>query len=178
MKSKLVILDANIIIHAHENGYWAELVRRYQVFVGSIIVNESRFYVDAEQDQIEINLKTQIENGEIFKIEAAATDMAALEEKLVPDYLGRLDPGEREVLAYLTSRPTEELFFCTADMAAVKMMSVLDMGFRALSTEKLCDGFYPAKKLNPAYCEAAFKEALAKGIEEKRIALRKKGKLK
>jgi hypothetical protein len=174
MKPKLVILDANVIIHAHEHGYWAELVRRYFVYVGSVIAVESRFYFDAVGDQIEINLKAMIDKGQVRELEASSLDLARLEERLVSDYLAKLDPGEREVVAYLAARPDEEMFFCTADLAAVKMMSVLDMGSRAISTEKLCDGFYPAKKLHPAYRDEAFQRAKAKGIEEKRIALRKK----
>ncbi len=174
MKPKLVILDANVIIHAHENGYWTELIKRYQVYVGAIIVDESKFFFDEDNDQIAIDLASAIAKGEIAKIEAGGSDLALLEEKLVPDYLGMLHAGEREVIAYMAARQDEDYYFCTADLGAVKMMSVLDLGGRVLSTEKLCDGFYSAKKLRYPYREEDFKKALTQGLQEKGIALKKR----
>lgn len=174
MKTKLVILDANIIIHAHENGYWGELTQRYHLFVGSIIVGESKFYFDEENDSIAIDLKSAIEKKEIQVVEADAVDLARLGEKLTPRYFGMLHSGEREAVAFMAAHTDEDYFFCTADLAAVKLMSILDLGGKAMSCEKLCDGFFPAKKMQHHYREEDFKKALTQGLQEKGMALKKR----
>ncbi len=75
---KCVLLDANVIIEAHEVGIWKKLIDKVEIVVSSIVAHkESLFYSELEGGIPEpINLKRLIQDGKIKEISARPEEMA------------------------------------------------------------------------------------------------------
>lgn len=174
MKSRYVILDANVVIEAHKFGFWKALVTQYKISVTETILNEIKFYVDDHGFSIDIDLKAAVADGLIGVLEASLEELNAVGAKLNVEYAKGVDAGEFEAIAiFYSGRLGEDYLFCTADAVALKTMSVLDIGCYAVPVSKLLISIGYKGSIPSQYSEAYFKDKLAKGIIEKGIALRK-----
>lgn len=168
-KSKLVILDANVIITAHELGVWAHICNKYDVHVTKTVVkDEVRHFTSKKTSQkVSIDLKPQIENKTITEIEGDAQSLHRLFSK-TKSLSETIDPGETEAIALLLDKKFEEFRFCTGDQTAIKIMSALSISHMGLSMEKLLTDVGISKNgLHPSYSEKAFKSRVTDGFREK-----------
>ena len=174
MKSRLVILDADIIIYAHEHQLWRQITSQYEVYVTSIVLqDEAAYFTNTAERPVAIDLKSQSEQGIIHELTVDPSDIASLLAKAKESFLNTIDPGEIEALALLFSGNYPEYKFCTADTAAMKAMAVFEVGNQAISLEKLLrDIGNNACKFNRGYTEEKLKKSLADGHILKNIALK------
>ncbi len=176
MRSRLVILDANVIIDAFAGGFWDALVARYEVCITSIVLHsEVFFYEDAKGQRVPINLEPYLISKKVVEIAASTDELAALTERVNLNLLDRIDDGEQEALALLLTGRFDDHQFCTGDTRAIKALTRLSLGALGISLEELLTQIGMKKKLpNPSDSKAAFDRKKAEGIQEQEMFLRRK----
>ncbi len=127
VRSKLVILDANVIIDMHRNAIWERIVSLYEVHVPSTVANDEAVYFISKDDhqQRDINLHNDITNNRIKILEATTDNIKTLKDKVTDDYFNSIDPGELEAIALLLNGDYDEFKFCTGDKAAIKALTLI-----------------------------------------------------
>lgn len=174
MKSRYVILDANVVIDAHRLGFWRALVTQYRISVTETILNEVRFYEDDSGEKHDIDLQVSAQKGTIDVLAANAADLEAVQSKITLEFAKSVDPGELEAVAVLASGRCEDHRFCTADAVAIKLLAVLDLGAYGVPVKKLLEPIGYRKPVPRQYDEEYFRAKLADGMVEKKTALRNK----
>lgn len=166
-KPKYVLLDANIVIEAYELGIWQMLTGKTDVYVPSIVVNDEAILFKKEGSYIpeEINLRKQIDDGNIFELTADAADVAKLYNIFDTLFLENIHSGEREAFALLYAEKIEEMEFCTADAAPIKAIAMLQLSEKGVSFEALLKSIGIKKKLRKHFTKKWFKEKLKEGKE-------------
>lgn len=173
-KSKQILTDTVIIIDAHEHGYWEPLCDRYQIILPATILESEAFYFQSDRGKVGMNPTEWIKQGKVTRVEAKLEDFGILQKKLSSDFLASLDPGELEALALLMSKDHKDLFFTTADRAAIKALGVLGLSTRGISVEELLKESGAKRKDNckhfPAHLTKKwFQQILADGLSERSL---------
>ena len=174
MKSRFVILDANVVIDAHKHGFWTALVTQYRISVTETIANEVKFYEDDTGKRIDIDLRISAASGHIDILSATIPELEAVQAKINPETAKSVHAGELEAIALIATGNYEEQRFCTADAAAIKLLAILDLGVYGVPVKKLLEPIGYRKSVPRQYDEKYFSNKLAEGMIEKKIALRKK----
>ena len=133
----LLLLDADIIIHLFEQGYWNAVISRYKVYVASIVLREVKYYCDAQGKKITIDLFDYVNRGQIKEVEATPEEQAILLDRLREDNLDSLDAGELECIAILFIDRIPDIQFCVKDTLAIRALVALDLHEKALSLEEI-----------------------------------------
>jgi predicted nucleic acid-binding protein len=176
MKSRLVILDANVIIKAFAGNFWNTLIARYDVYVTSIVLrNEVYFYEDKLGQKIQIDVMTYVDSKKIKELTATSLEIAALVDKVNPNFMNRLDDGELEALALLLTGRFDEFLYCTGDTRAIKALASLNLASLGISLEELLTFIGQKGKLpDLSYSKKAFDRKKAEGLQEQTTFLKKK----
>ena len=174
MKSRYVILDANVVIDAHRLGFWTALVTQYKISITETILNEVQFYEDDAGEKHAIDLRASAQSGAIDVLAASLAELEAVQSKITVEFAKSVDRGELEAIAVLASGRCEDHRFCTADGVAIKLLAVLDFGAYGVPVNKLLEPIGYHKPVPHQYGEKYFNTKLAEGMVEKKIALRKK----
>lgn len=174
MKSRLVILDANVIIEAFRNSFWNGLVSHCEIYVPSIVLHtEVYHYQDDAGQKVLIDLISEINQGRIQEIVATCDEMAALEDLVNPNFMDRIDDGEKEALALLLTGRFDGHRYCTGDLRAIKALASLDLGAYGISLEELLSATGQKYKLpHPSYSKAVFNQKRAEGLQEQSLFIR------
>jgi len=175
MKSKLVILDANVIIDCHRNEVWKQIISSYEIYIpATIFYDEAKYFVSKNTDEKkDINLSQDKDHGKIKVIEAEISHIQNLKTFIKDDFFESIDPGEREAIALLKSGHYDDYVFCTGDKAAIRALTILDLSFQGISLEKLLkDASIKFEKFKPNYSESEFKKQQGKGLQEKNFLLK------
>lgn len=171
-KSKLVILDANVVINSHALKYWDPLTNRYEIYLPATVLHEEAFYFGGPHQEQPILLQQAIERRIIQKLEASLDDDRHLQSLIIPNFVSRIDPGEREALALLKNPKFKDFYFCTGDALPIQLLSVLGLANRGISVEKLLQEIGITKKLERHFTDAWFKQQLTRGFQEKHLWLK------
>lgn len=176
MRSRLVILDANVIIEAFRLSFWESIVNTYDVHVASTVIHvEVTHYRNENQEKVDINLKPLVESGKIKEITAESSDLISLEDKMNPNMLDLIHDGEKEVIALMNKGDLDEHLFCTGDIKAIKVISALGRGTQAISLEDILTKINKKDKLpNQSYSKRKFELSKAEGLQEQDIILKRK----
>ncbi|MGK5086331.1 type II toxin-antitoxin system VapC family toxin [Bdellovibrionota bacterium FG-2] len=176
MKSRLVILDANVIIKAFSGNFWKTLITQYDVYITSIVLHaEVYYYMDKNGQKISIDLTAGINSGKIIELTATPNEIATLVNKVNPNFMDRIDDGEQEALALLLTGRFEDFRYCTGDTRAIKALASLNLGPLGISLEEVLDAIGQKGKLpDPSYSKVAFDKKKAEGIQEQTMFLKKK----
>jgi len=171
MRSQLVILDANVIIDAHKMGLWKHLTSQYRVQVPSTVLREeARFFKNRYDQQVDIDLQTNLSAGQIQEIEATAEELEALTLAATSSFLRSIDEGETEAIAILRGGRFKESVFCTGDQLAIKAISVFELSDQAVSFERLLNDSGSSIKCLPRhYSEERLKKLLVEGFQEREL---------
>ncbi len=135
-KPKLLLLDANIIILAHELGVWGQLVEKCSITITKTVYEEALFWDDADGERHDITLGPGIENGKINCLEVEMPVLETFLSKFGALYLDKLDPGEADSLALLTSS-SDVWTICSADAIVFRVLGCLNLGDQGLSFEEV-----------------------------------------
>lgn len=176
MKSRLVILDANVIIRAFAGNFWNALVNRFEIHVNSIVLHEEvYFYVNDKGGKIPIDLLGELAAGNIQEITATLQEVASLVDKVNPNFMDRIHDGEQEAIALLLTGRFDDFRYCTGDTRAIKALGSLSLGALGISLEELLEAVGQKSKLpDPSYSKATFDKKKAEGIQEQSMFLKKK----
>lgn len=168
--SKLIILDANVIIVAHKLGFWKKLVSYYKIHIPAIIIQESKYFEDSFGQKINIDLSKELKNNSVIKIEASAEKMQIFYNGFKKNFLESIDDGEKEALAILYSHTKTDLLFCTGDMRAICALSIMGISECGISLEKvLITAGISTKNIAKHFSDEAFKHQLLRGFQEKEM---------
>ena len=74
-KPNLLLLDADVIVVAHEIGVWENLIQQCSISVTETTIVEAKFWFDQDGGKHSIDLASQIREGRINSISHAKTNI-------------------------------------------------------------------------------------------------------
>ncbi len=166
-----VLLDANVVIAAHELGVWDWLVRVIHVRVPSIVVRgEALYYHPLAQPKkkVPIDLPAQAQSGTIEELVGTAEDIARVLSVFDRSFVGGIHAGEAEGLALVLAGCAGDAQFCSGDALAIQALAMLGLAERAVSFEVLLGGKKTVVPLAAQCTEDYLRRNLAIG-QERRI---------
>ncbi len=136
-KSRLIILDSDVIIHLHQLEIWDQFIAAYKVYVCSTVIEECTHYeaLDGHYIQGSIDLSAAVKDEKIFELSLDASDLSSLSKRLRSFGGLCLDPGEAETIGLILQGRLGDTRLCIADHAAIKGAVFLDMGDVCISLE-------------------------------------------
>lgn len=174
MKSKLVLLDAVVIIEAHRLGIWTHLMAQFKISVpGYILDNEVKFFKSKSGSQVTIDLAADLKANRIERLDADPSDFAGLYQKFNQVFVDGIDAGEKEALSLLNSGRFPDHKFCTADGAAIKALSVIQLQSQGVSLEELLTQSGKKMSLKHNFCKDFYTKHVANGLLERESLKRK-----
>lgn len=168
-KLKCVLLDAMIIIEAHELGIWDSLLRKVEVLIPSTIIHAEAFYFHSKTSRRRkaILLNEAVVSGLVTEVTASAADILAVQKLFDVSTLGGLDSGEFEALALINTARMKGALFCTAEKAAIRALALMGYAEAGISLEKLLTQIGLQQKLDSQFTEDFFKHFLKKGKQDR-----------
>lgn len=161
-RPRLLLLDADACICAHQCGGWALLQEHYEVVVPETVVAEVTYYLDGDGQRRLLGLSTEVEAGVIQQCSVTGAEQASFLARLHPGLRAKLDPGETEALAYLSSYGSSVLSLVTGDGAAIAAAHALGFSGQLLSLESAYQRIGHTKRLRVDMTEQKFREQLAR----------------
>lgn len=172
-KRKLIILDANVIIHSHELGIWPHLLNQFDVcIVGTVIDEEAKYFQSQTGIKIDIDLKKSETEGKIKRLDPELAHTEKIYKEYKEIFIKGLDAGERDAITILNSGSFDEHLFCSGDKSAIKAAAVINKTYNVVSLEKLLKESGQAgiiKNLKHEFCEPYTKQYVSAGITERSI---------
>jgi len=139
MKS-LLLLDADIIIHLFEFGFWDAVISHYKVYVVSTVIREViHYYPNGDyrnEKKIPVDLSDYVVKGKIIEVEATVQEQSDILSRLNPVGLDGLNPGELECIAVMVNDKVLDAKFCVKDALAIKALVFLDLREKSMSLEE------------------------------------------
>lgn len=149
---KLLILDANVVIYLHELGVWQKLISASDVHLARTVVADEAVYYEADGENIPIDLSGDERQARIQEFEVSLADIVRFRDQFDPVYVGELDPGETESLAFLTQ--SKGFLIASGDAIVYRVLGRLNRSDQGISLEEIlqkvglqrADLPWPAKK--------------------------------
>jgi len=165
IKSKQLLLDANVIIKAHEIEVWNVLLRKADVAVTSIIAHEESLFFSKEAGLVPapISITAPIEQGAISELSASISDIARVRAVFDEERNMALHDGEVEAIAILYADESDSLLFCTSDKVAIRVLAMLGLSDSGVSFEEVLKATGLSKPLPHEYCAEYFNRYIEKG---------------
>lgn len=135
-KLKLLILDANVVIHLHEIALWQAVVARCEVYLSRIVAEDEVRFARGKEEIEYIDLSADINQGRVQVFDVAVSAVKAFQAQFDPVHLGDLDPGEVESLAYLTVAKDMYLI-SSGDAILFRILGNLQREDQGISLEEL-----------------------------------------
>ncbi|MBX9792913.1 MAG: hypothetical protein K2Y02_01300 [Burkholderiaceae bacterium] len=175
-KSRLVLLDANVVIGLFELKLWDALVARYEVLIAETCVGEALWYEDGEH-RIDIDLAPYVADNRITTVSVDMSAVQAFSKRFEPNYLEKLDPGELESLTHLlaTENPAAPCQICSGDRIVYRVLGNLGKGELGISLEELMGGMGRTMKMSWRFTKAFREDATDQGFKERMRGLGVKG---
>jgi hypothetical protein len=159
---RLLLLDANVVIHLFELRLWEVVVEHCEVVLARTVVEESHFYEDEDGQRQDFDLATYEADGRIRVEEVGAEQIQNLRQLFHPGYLERLDAGEAESLALLM-QSHDPYLFCAADSIVSKALVNLQREEQAISLEEVLQKVGFARKLRYQFSREAQQKWIRQG---------------
>lgn len=90
---RLLLLDADACICAHQCDGWTTLREHYEVVVGETVVHEVTYYLDSDLKKHLLGLQDEVQAGLITQCSATLNEQARLLAKLHPGTAGKHPHG-------------------------------------------------------------------------------------
>ncbi len=166
-KTRLLLLDADVVLTAHELGIWEQLKVKYEIAVPATIIREARYF-KSQTGNKSINLQIQIDAGEISCLEATAGELLAAFNNFTNSFLAGIDDGEKEGIALIHCGRAPGYAFCTGDTNAIEAIGMLDLGNSSISFEEVALGAgLGIKSVRPSMGRKAHAEHVKKGRDRR-----------
>ncbi len=167
MKSKLLLLDANIVLELLRLDIWDEFLERCDVSLAEAVVSEVHTTPVPHGIGHEIDLHLFASAG---KLSIVATPISQANEFLVQfgrEYADKLDPGELESLAMLCTSEHVGDQICSADAIVYRTLGLLDRREQAISLESILRSIGLTQRLAHQYCEPFMEKHLSQGFRDR-----------
>jgi hypothetical protein len=130
---EVIYVDTNVLLEAQRTGCLADIMERFEVRTVEMVQIEAQTGDRRRQGYVEINMGEFRAKVTIQKV----TDVHRLQASARAPSLVALDPGERDLLAFVASEDPGSLLLTTADKAAVKTACQLGLENRLISLEEI-----------------------------------------
>lgn len=162
---KLLILDACVVIQLHEIGRWQQVVERCDIHLSEIVARREVKFDDANGMRIDLEPAIHSKAITLFSVDAAKVD--AFRTRFDSSYLGVLDDGEAESLAYMFDTKSEFLI-SSADKIVYRVLGNMNRGHQGISLEEILNRIgLTISQLPPQY-RREFRERWTQvGLEER-----------
>ncbi|MDP7016040.1 MAG: hypothetical protein QGG36_09590 [Pirellulaceae bacterium] len=101
----------------------------------------------------DIDLSSDISSGKVRVFDVSATELKAFRDQFDSLYLGDLDDGEAESLAYLTKQ-TDDFLISSGDAIVYRVLGNLSRRDQGLSLEEILQRIGLGRRLEWAYSQA------------------------
>jgi len=166
-KFKLLLLDANVVIHLFRLGVWQRVIELCDVHLARTIVeSEAQFYETDDGERQYFDLRPHVNTGEVAVFDVTPSDLAAFRGSFDPSYFEKLDPGETESLAYLLNLK-ETGWICSADKIVFRVLGNHYSGQYGISLEEVLQAVGLGRKLPRQFTKTFREEWTRKGSEER-----------
>lgn len=135
-RPRLLLLDADVIVFAHELRVWGGLANAYELHVPAIIIEQEAKYFISKDGRTKIDLRAEEIAGRIKRVEATATQILETFKDFEASFLAALHDGEKEAITILIARAESGLAFCTGDIVAIQSVGMLGLPESCISFEK------------------------------------------
>ncbi|MCC6427283.1 MAG: type II toxin-antitoxin system VapC family toxin [Phycisphaerales bacterium] len=133
-RSRLVLLDTNVVLRLFELGIWQAVTQKYQVILAQTVIDEAQFYMrDGERHEIDWALV--LASGVVDVRSAPVRDIQNFCGRFDPNYLEKLDPGEAESLTLMQGEAQASI--CSADKIVWRVLGNTGQAERSISLEEL-----------------------------------------
>jgi len=156
---KLLILDANVVIHLHEFSIWSKLIAICDVHLPRTVVGEADFF-EVDGDKRPIDLQDDI-NQKIQVFDVALGEIQKFRDQFDPLYVGGLDPGESEALAHLC-KSAESYLISSGDAIVYRVLGRLSRSDQGISLEEVLQKIGLQRKELPWSCSKGFRAKYTK----------------
>jgi hypothetical protein len=133
---KLLILDACVVIQLHELGRWEDVQKRCDLYLSDIVASREVRFDNA--NGVMIDLAPTIASGAITTFAVSEEGIESFRNRFDHDYLGVLDDGEAESLAYLFASK-EDWLISSADRIVFRVLGNLHRSEQGISLEEILD---------------------------------------
>ncbi len=116
-RSRLLLLDADVVIELFRQGIWDELIDRCDVHLSQTVAGEARFYEDELGEHCYFDLGPYMQSKSITVFAVTVPELGTFRRQFGPAYLEQLDLGESESLIYL-QKQQKECRICSAEKIA------------------------------------------------------------
>jgi hypothetical protein len=168
-RPKCVLLDAMIIITAHEKGIWLSLIEAFEIVVSSIIARDEALFYSEKEGGIPkaIDLPKLTADGKITELAATVEELKRLSNIFDPIFIEGLHAGESEALALLLAGKAGEALFCTSDAKAIQALAMIGLSEQGISFERLIKTSGLSRDLPDHFGEYFFKRNIRSGQENR-----------
>lgn len=137
-KLKLLILDAGVVIYLHEIGLWNQVVSNCDLYLSRIVAEKEVLFQKSERDEYnyDIDLSPLIKSGVITVFDVSVSDLKTFRDQFDLLYLGDLDDGESESLAYLVKQ-SPDFLISSGDAIVYRVLGNLNRGDQGISLEEI-----------------------------------------
>ena len=165
IRSKQLLLDASVIILAHELDVWTVLLREADVAVTSIIAHDEALFFDREAGSVPgpINIAVLIRQGAVSELSASVSDIERVRDLFDEELNMALHDGEVEAIAILYADESDSLLFCTSDKVAIRVLARLGLSDSGVSFEEVLKSTGLRKPLPLEYRTEYFDRYIAEG---------------
>lgn len=133
-RSRLILLDANVVIQLFQLGIWEQITARCEVVLAQTVIDEVQFYdTDAGREYVDWEHWKAACSMKIESVPPA--DIQAYCSKFGPGYYEKLDPGEAEALTLLSRDRDSKI--CSADKIVWRVLGNTNATDRGISLEEV-----------------------------------------
>lgn len=154
-KFKLLILDAGVVIRLHELGIWQQVLDQCDVHLSRIVAEKEVLFEPDDEGGYgdDIDLSPDINNGKVLVFDVAASELKSFRDQFDPLYLGDLDDGEAESLAYMVQQ-TDDFLISSGDAIVYRVLGNLGRSDQGISLEEILQKIGLGRQLEWAYSKA------------------------
>jgi hypothetical protein len=156
-KLKLLILDASEVIHLHEFGIWGRLIGLCEVHLARTVIDIEAQFFEKDGETHSIDLADDIATARVRVFEVSLADLSRFLGQFDAIYVGELDPGETEALAYLT-QSADSFLISSGDAIVYRVLGRLNLGEQGISLEEILSRVGLSQKKLPWACQKKFRE--------------------
>lgn len=162
---KLLILDACVVIQLYELGRWQQVVDQCDIHLSEIVARREVKFDDANGTKIDLEPAIHTRAITLFSVDAVKVE--AFRSRFEDSYLGVLDDGEAESLAFLFDVKNDFLI-SSADKIVYRVLGNMHRGDQGVSLEEILNKIgLTASRLPPQY-RREFRERWTQvGFEER-----------
>lgn len=165
-KSKLLFLDANIIIELMRRGIWEVFLERCNVYLAESVVGEVHTTPTSFGIGNAIDLHAAATQGRLTIVSAAISETKAFQTGFTKEYVDKFDPGELESLTILCDSKHDSFQICSADAIVYKTLGLLGRREQAASLAIILKSIGLEQRLDHQYQEAYMNKHLDSGFQD------------